>query len=426
LPSPGCDGDDPAGSGDSTPPTAVTDLRVATVTERTVTLAWTAPGDDGDEGTASAYDVRYDEVPVTAGSWASCTQAATEPDPAVAGTEQTLAIDTGADGQFHFALKAADEVPNWSGLSNVVTATVAGEGFTIHQLTSSDSNRYPCLDDGFVVWIKSDGEGDEVYIANIGGAASSPTRLTDNGGEKAHPNNHGSERIVWQGREGPASDWEIWVYDKLGVPRFRALTDNTVPDLGPDLAGAGDFAWLHGHTMYGEIHWWNESTHEETVISDGCCPASEWSNEIPSTDEGAVLWLSYHRSTGGEQRTFLWDGGLTDLTDVFLAINYSLDAGRIAYEYATHPSFIRYWDTTAVHEIGEGYRPSLSGEAIAYESWDGHDWEIRYWDGTTIHDVTDNDFDDSEATLNGSLLAWVGRPTGSGGLYQVFYTNLQR
>ncbi len=44
---------------DTTPPANVTDLSVSTATTNSLTLTWTAPGDDGNNGTAAEYDIRY-------------------------------------------------------------------------------------------------------------------------------------------------------------------------------------------------------------------------------------------------------------------------------------------------------------------------------------------------------------------------------
>ena len=127
LPCTGCgDDDDPVSAGDITSPSAVTDLRVESIAGSVVNLAWTAPGDDGDAGTASEYDIRYFNDPITESNWAAGTQVPAEPEPAAAGTEQSAAINTGGGADVHFALKAADEVPNWSDLSNVVMAPMGG------------------------------------------------------------------------------------------------------------------------------------------------------------------------------------------------------------------------------------------------------------------------------------------------------------
>ena len=45
--------------GDTTAPAAVGNLAAGTPTSSSLTLTWTAPGDDGSTGTASSYDIRY-------------------------------------------------------------------------------------------------------------------------------------------------------------------------------------------------------------------------------------------------------------------------------------------------------------------------------------------------------------------------------
>lgn len=107
---------------DTVPPSAVTNLRIVSYTETTVTLAWTAPGDDDvPVGSAAAYDLRYAPFAITAGNWALATSVSGEPAPGVCGTTESFTL-TGLNGAvtYYFALKAADEVPNWSAISNVV------------------------------------------------------------------------------------------------------------------------------------------------------------------------------------------------------------------------------------------------------------------------------------------------------------------
>ena len=58
-------------NGDTTPPADVTDLAVVGATTDSVTLSWTAPGDDGDVGTAATYDIRYSTSPITEATWNS-------------------------------------------------------------------------------------------------------------------------------------------------------------------------------------------------------------------------------------------------------------------------------------------------------------------------------------------------------------------
>lgn len=103
-------------------------LKAASATENTVTLSWTAPGDDSTSGRASQYDVRYALSPITDANWNAATQATGEPAPGDAGTIESFTVTGLTPGTtYYFAAKAADEIPNWSALSNVVSQTTTQE-----------------------------------------------------------------------------------------------------------------------------------------------------------------------------------------------------------------------------------------------------------------------------------------------------------
>lgn len=92
-----------------------------------VTLGWTTPGDDGLTGTASQFDIRYSTSPITAANFASAARWTTGvPVPGVPGTAQSVVV-TGLSPAttYYFAIKTGDEVPNWAGISNVVSRTTA-------------------------------------------------------------------------------------------------------------------------------------------------------------------------------------------------------------------------------------------------------------------------------------------------------------
>ncbi|MBU2691639.1 MAG: DPP IV N-terminal domain-containing protein [Candidatus Eisenbacteria bacterium] len=109
---------------DTTPPAAVQDLATAPSIEDQVTLYWTAPGDDGSSGQAAAYEIRYMTTPITEALWDSATIAPSPPEPAISGQFQHVEISGFDWGEWFFALKTADEVPNWSELSNIASATI--------------------------------------------------------------------------------------------------------------------------------------------------------------------------------------------------------------------------------------------------------------------------------------------------------------
>ena len=104
---------------DTTPPSAITDLATSNPTPDSITLTWTAPGDDGDVGLASQYDIRYSTSPINEGNWDFATQVDGEPPPMLAGCEENFVVTDLSPGMKYFAIKTADEVPNWSDLSNV-------------------------------------------------------------------------------------------------------------------------------------------------------------------------------------------------------------------------------------------------------------------------------------------------------------------
>ncbi len=105
---------------DITPPATITDLEITEQLSDRVTLAWTAPGDDSTSGQASEYDVRWSTEFITAVNFASATRVAAMPDPDTAGTTESVTVLVSTDTVRYFAIKAADEASNWSGLSNVV------------------------------------------------------------------------------------------------------------------------------------------------------------------------------------------------------------------------------------------------------------------------------------------------------------------
>jgi len=89
----------------------------------TVRLTWTAPGDDYDIGRAAYYDIRYSTQPVGADTslwWDSAIQIDDEPTPAWAGSQNSCLISNlYVDQHYYFAVKAADEALNWSGISKI-------------------------------------------------------------------------------------------------------------------------------------------------------------------------------------------------------------------------------------------------------------------------------------------------------------------
>ncbi len=110
-----------AAIGDTTPPAQILDLAVSGVGTDYALLEWTAPGDNGTEGRATVYDLRFSTMgPLDQANFTAGTPVAVVT-PRIAGTVQVLRVTGLAPGtQYWFAIRTADEVFNWSPVSNGV------------------------------------------------------------------------------------------------------------------------------------------------------------------------------------------------------------------------------------------------------------------------------------------------------------------
>jgi len=113
-------------------------LFAATAAPTCVRLSWTAPGDDGYVGRANVYDLRYSlDSAFLVNNFAAAPKVLGMIRPRASGTDEEFVVaglQTGT--RYYFALKAADEVPNWSRLSNVIGKVA---------LESSCTALEPCL-----------------------------------------------------------------------------------------------------------------------------------------------------------------------------------------------------------------------------------------------------------------------------------------
>lgn len=86
-----------------------------------VSLSWTAPGDDGAIGTATGYELRISTAPITSGNWSAAAVVPGLPAPVASGTRQsTMVRSLSRDTVYYFALRTVDDSGNWSGISNLV------------------------------------------------------------------------------------------------------------------------------------------------------------------------------------------------------------------------------------------------------------------------------------------------------------------
>ncbi|MGB5049071.1 MAG: CARDB domain-containing protein, partial [Caldilineaceae bacterium] len=127
---------------DSTPPAAVADLTPGGVLLTKILLNWTATGDDGMEGKATAYDIRYSQAPISDANFELANRVPDVPEPQAAGFQESVLVGGLAPNTtYYFALKVADNVGNLSELSNVVLArTSSGTIVFEDDMESGDAN----------------------------------------------------------------------------------------------------------------------------------------------------------------------------------------------------------------------------------------------------------------------------------------------
>jgi len=114
---------------DTTPPANVTDLAVSAATTHSLTLTWTAPGDDGNNGTAAEYDIRYATSNIDNETWGFATQVSGEPAPKPAGSNETFVVGGLSPATtYYFAVKAVDDAGNWANLSNIAHGATLRSG----------------------------------------------------------------------------------------------------------------------------------------------------------------------------------------------------------------------------------------------------------------------------------------------------------
>jgi hypothetical protein len=107
---------------DGVPPAPIINLGGSSgPTAGTVTLTWDAVGDDGITGTATSYEVRFSNTPISTETlWSAATPVITGiPTPAPFPTSQTMTVSGLFPGSiYYFSVRAKDEAGNLGGLSN--------------------------------------------------------------------------------------------------------------------------------------------------------------------------------------------------------------------------------------------------------------------------------------------------------------------
>ena len=147
---------------DNIPPSVI-NLKAADGTNPyEVDLSWTAPGDDGNVGTASQYDLRYSAAPINSSNWTSAKQVDGEPAPEPAGTAQGMTLTMQYPGQtYYFAIKTVDDSNNWSIVSNSPSAVsgVLPDTIPPARITDLQASAGPNVGEVLLTWTAPGDDG---------------------------------------------------------------------------------------------------------------------------------------------------------------------------------------------------------------------------------------------------------------------------
>ena len=127
---------------------------VSDIAPHSITLTWTAPGDDGKFGRAFQYDIRYAEEPITEATWEQAIKCEGGPEPQLPGSIQSFVVTGLLSGKsYYFAMRTADEAGNWSSLSNVATIGYGGKTVEVPEGLLIRHGPNPVSPEGCVFWL---------------------------------------------------------------------------------------------------------------------------------------------------------------------------------------------------------------------------------------------------------------------------------
>lgn len=238
-------------------------------------------------------------------------------------------------------------------------------GITEQITTNSIFDSSPRLNDiGEISWMSFDGTDWFVNLYSGGSASviSLPTPF------EPWPQINNLGEVAWVHVDG--NDYEIYLYSGSSVSQ---ITDNQTNDVQVRINDLGDLMWrgrgdLQTNLSY-DIYTRPSGAGITQVTSDDLL---DWSPQI--SNSGHMVWLSY-------------DGVQCD----------------VVVKRTTDPAPMQITTTSE-----EEHNPVINDAGIvAWQGFDGNDWEIFVYSGNTITQLTDNDFDDVTPQINSlGEIAW--------------------
>jgi len=211
---------------DISPPAAISDLSVKQKSTTSITLGWTATGDDGTTGTASLYSLWYSTAPFSdTPSWFTGATSVAIGLPAAAGTAEEKTI-TGLlhSTTYYFALKVEDELGSTPGYATA-SGTTKSPNIAVTIVSPQTGANY--VTNYIVANVTTDNPADHCDVSLNGGASAAMTHLGAYWNYSFTGVPEGSNTMVFECTVGVSSDSElakIWVDTKL--PEITGVSED--------------------------------------------------------------------------------------------------------------------------------------------------------------------------------------------------------
>ncbi len=169
---------------DTTTPAQISDFAAGSPTQDSITLTWTAPGDDGNSGQAFDYSMRYSTSEITEANWESAIRVQNVPEPKPAGSSESFTI-TGLSPstKYFFGIKAKDDSGNEAHLSNIPNATTLSGSESSDTIPPVLSNilAAPTTDSATISWTTDEPANSTVVFGTSNPKAQSAANATLSG-----------------------------------------------------------------------------------------------------------------------------------------------------------------------------------------------------------------------------------------------------
>ncbi len=325
-------------------PARVKDLRVTGVTATTVDLAWTAPGEDSTYGRAARYELRFLPRSMNASEWEAARIAPGPPAPDSAGTAQVFTVSgLHPDSLYYFAVKTADEIPNWSGISNVVP------GMILWRLTTSSEPSFGARlpswspDGGRIAFAadwdpQPDQRKTQIYVSPSEGGRGVRYTSFEEQANAVRWSPDGTRLSMIGYRFEPTQTFvELWVMDALPGASHTVIADpgsmrflNTPPAWSPDGRWIAYTVWFW-ESHRGEVRIVPSAGGVSRLVAEGLpFNGVDWSRDgtqlVYSAGTGGSLSALWIAPAAGGEPVRLTDGQARDIHPA-----WSPDGARIAF-----------------------------------------------------------------------------------------------